>query len=240
MTLHSIWAILARWRRIIIPGVVIGLVGAAAAFFFTPYTYTLTNSYLLFSPVRDAEGAAGNPLLQLGNGVSLTADVLAVSLMDGETVRKYTDNAPDLTYTVSRDTAVTAPLILISVESPDLDTVRSTLGALETEVTGRLAALQTSAGAPRSRWITMTALTEDPKPQLGFALPIRNAIVAFLVLELLTLGSVALAERHRIRIRRAFEDDSVEVAQRQARPADRIQVARAMGDVPRGRGGAGR
>jgi len=64
--------------------------------------------------------------------------------------------------------------------------------------------------------------------------------VAFLVLELLTLGSVALAERHRIRIRRAFEDDSVEVAQRQARPADRIQVARAMGDVPRGRGGAGR
>ena len=238
MTLHSIWAILARWRRILIPGVAIGLIGAAAAFFFTPYTYTLSNSYLLFSPVRDAQGAAGNPLLQLGNGVSLTADVLAVSLMDGETVRKYTDNSPDLTYTVSRDTAVTAPLMLITVESPDLATVKSTLDALETEITGRLAALQTSAGAPRSRWITMTALTEDPKPQLGFGLPIRNAILAFLIIELLTLGSIALAERHRIRIRRAFEDEPAEAAQRQAHPAERVQVAKAMGNASGGRGGA--
>lgn len=237
MTLRSIWAILTRWRRIVIPGLAIALIGAGAAFFFTPYTYSLTNSYLLFSPVRDAEGAAGNPLLELGSGVSLTADVLSAALMDGETVRKYTDAAPDLTYTVTRDAGVNAPLMVITVEDRDLDTVRSTLSALGGEITSQLDALQASAGAPRSRWITMTVLTEDPKPVLGFENPIRNAILAFLALEIIALGIVILAERHRARIRSAFEDEPArETAGRQSLSGERMRIAGAISDM-RGRGG---
>ena len=85
----------------------------------------------------------------------------------------------------------------------------------------------------------MTVLTEDPKPVLGFADPIRNAILAFLVLELIALGIVILAERHRARIRSAFEDEPVrETAGRQSLSGERMRITGAISDMRGGRGGA--
>ncbi|GAB3041651.1 hypothetical protein GCM10027052_24320 [Parafrigoribacterium mesophilum] len=220
MTLHTIWGFLSRWRWVLIPGLVVSLLCAGAAFFFTPISYTVSSSYLFLSPVRDAEtGAAGNPLLQLGNGVSGTVDVLAVSVMNGETVRKYTAGHPNLEYTAGRDTSVAAPLMVVTVTDSQLSTAESTLGSLETELGQRLAKLQQQAGAPRSQWVTMKEITRDPEPELGFVEPVRNAVLAFLVAGLVLFGGIGLRERRRssrsLKERERAESSSEADAERQ-------------------------
>jgi hypothetical protein len=198
MTLHTIWSFLVRWRWTLIPGLVVSLLCAGAAFFFTPITYTVSSSYLFLSPVRDPEtGKAGNPLLQLGNGVSVTVDVLSVSVMNGATVRKYTNGHPNLEYTAARDTSVAAPLLVVTVKDSQLRTAEATLDSLQAELTERLEDLQQQAGAPRSQWVTMSEITRDPKPELGFVEPIRNAILAFLVVGMVLFGWIVLRDRRR-------------------------------------------
>jgi hypothetical protein len=200
MTLRNIWEFLVRWRLALIPGLVLALAGGGAAFYYTPYTYTVSASYLLLSPVKDATtGASGNPFLQLGNGVSVTVDVLSVSLMDGETVRKYTAHAPDLTYTAERVTSVAAPLLELSVQDTNLKVAKSTLDSLGALLGERLDALQQQAGAPEGQWVTLKNLTHDPKPVLGFSDPVRNGVLAFLAVALLILAFVGLADRRRTR-----------------------------------------
>jgi uncharacterized protein involved in exopolysaccharide biosynthesis len=198
MTLHTIWSFLLRWRWVLIPGLAVSLLCAGAAFFLTPITYTVSSSYLFLSPVRNAEtGTAGNPLLQLGNGVSVTVDVLSVAVMNGETVRKYTTGHPNLEYTAERDTSVSAPLMVVSVKDSDLSTAEATLNSLQTDLGQRLEKLQQQAGAPRSQWVTMKEITRDPQPELGFVEPVRNAVLAFLVAGILLLGSIVLRDRRR-------------------------------------------
>jgi hypothetical protein len=199
MTLRRFWEMLARWKWLVISGLVIALAAAAGAVFLTPPTQTVTSSYLFLSPVRNADGIAGNPFLQLGNGVAQAVDVLSLSLMDGETVRGYTEDAPDLTYVAARDTALSAPVLEISVEYTDPDIAFATLDSLGEMMTDRLETIQREAGAPRTQWITASQLTRDPEPELGFGDAIRNAVLAFGGVLFVVLSSAALLERRRLR-----------------------------------------
>ncbi|UAJ78973.1 hypothetical protein IT072_17425 [Leifsonia sp. ZF2019] len=197
MTLRSIWAIVVRWKWVLLPGLVVALGVGGFLFMKTPRTYTVESSYLFLSPVKDVKGVAGNPLLTLGNGVPLSVDVVAVSLMDGDTVRTFSEHHPDLKYTVSRDTSLAAPLMTISVEDSDLAYARSTLDALGKLVPSRLDALQQKAGAPQEQWVTTTNLTTDRKPTISYSTPIRNGLIGFAGVMLVVGIAVAIAERIR-------------------------------------------
>jgi uncharacterized protein involved in exopolysaccharide biosynthesis len=213
MTLRRFWEMIARWKWLVISGLVLATAAAAGAVYLTPPTQTVTSSYLFLSPVRNSDGIAGNPFLQLGNGVSQAVDVIALSLMDGETVRSYTENASDLKYVAARDAALTAPVLELSVEYTDPDVAFTTLDSLGETMVDRLEAIQQEAGAPRTQWISASPLTRDPEPELGFGDVIRNAVLAFSGVLLVTLSSVALLERRRLRKTAAVEP-----------PADRLAV----------------
>jgi len=213
MTLTSIWAVISRWRWIVIPGILLALAGGAAAFWYTPYTQTVEARYLFLSPVVDTKGVAGNPFLQLGNGVAQAVDILAVSLTDGETERKYTEDAPTLEYGATRDRAITAPLMVITVTYTDPEVAYDTLDSLGDDMTRRLVVLQQDAGAPRSQWVTITPISRDPEPELGFEDPIRNAVIAFGGVMVSLLAIVALADR-----RRSTRDGLVPMARRDRTP----------------------
>jgi len=201
MTLSNLWLFVLRWRWTLIPGLILALGGGAAAFLYTPPTYSLSASYLFLSPVRIGDDAPGNPFLQLGSGVSLAVDVVAVSLTDGDTVKKYTADAPDLTYTAVRDRAGAAPVMIVTVMDTDLAAVRSTLTSLGKDLMTDLDSLQQSAGAPQTQWVTATALTQDREPTVGYGTPVRNGILAFLAVALLVLCTAASIERFRLRSR---------------------------------------
>ena len=199
MTLRSIWRVITAWKWIAIIGTVLALAGGTATFLVTPPTQTVTSSYLFLSPVKDTKGVAGNPFLQLGNGVPQIVDVLAISLSDGDTVRKYTDDDPDLTYTASRNLGVSAPLLVISVESTNLAQSDSTLDALGEDLAKRLSELQTEADARASQWITMTRLTRDPEPEIGYADPLRNGVLVLFGVGSLTAAIIVICERRRLK-----------------------------------------
>jgi hypothetical protein len=225
MTLRTIWAVIARWRWILIPGLLLALGGGAALFLQTPRTYTVQASYLFLSPVKDTKGIASNPFLQLGNGVSQAVDVLAVSLVDGETVRTFTKTAPKLTYTAARDLSVAAPLMVITVEDVKLQTASSTLASLGGILDQRLDALQKNAGAPQGQWITMTKLTSDPKPKIGYSDGIRNGVLGFVGALLFVFIVIGIAER--IHVKRAATR-----ARREAEAAAAAAAAAESGEEP--------
>jgi hypothetical protein len=195
MTLRKLWLMLRRWRWIVIPGLVLAEVAGVWAGYVSPVSYRVQSSYLFLSPVTGADGSAGNPFLQLGNGVSTTVDILAVSLSDVITTESYTQDAPDLTYTAVRDTSLSAPILVITVEDVSVDNAYETLDALGADLSERLDALQERAGAPQGQWVTATQLTRDPKAEVGLAIPIRNGVAAGLGVILLTLLVMAIAER---------------------------------------------
>jgi hypothetical protein len=162
----------------------------------------VTSSYLLLSPVKDAAtGVAGNPLLELGNGVAATADVLSVSLTDGRTVSSYTEHEPHLTYTVTRDQSLAAPVVVISVSDISLQVAEATLDSLGSQLSERLVTLQQQADAPSAQWVTVRDLTHDPKPDLGFSTAVRNAVLVFLGVIVILLVCLAVADRSRARRR---------------------------------------
>lgn len=197
MTLRSIWAVVVRWKWVLLPGLIVALGVGGFLFMKTPRTYTVESSYLFLSPVKDVKGVPGNPLLNLGNGVPLSVDVVAVSLMDGDTVRSFSEHHPDLKYTVTRDTSLAAPLMTISVEDSNLAYARSTLTALGKLVPSRLDSLQQKAGAPQEQWVTTTNLTTDIKPTVSYSTPIRNGLIGFLGVMLIVGIAVSIAERIR-------------------------------------------
>lgn len=198
MTLRTIWRVIARWKWIVIPGLVLALGAGTAMFLRTPKTYTVEASYLFLSPVADTKGVASNPFLQLGNGVSQAVDVLAVSLTDGQTVRSFTKNEPKLEYTAARDASVGAPLMVISVQDVNQKAAAATLASLGTILAERLNSMQAKAGAPQTQWITMTKLTDDPKPKVGYSDGIRNGVLGLAAVLLVTFIAVAIAERIRV------------------------------------------
>ena len=199
MSLRIIWSTIARWRWIMIPFLLLAIGGGAFVFVNSPRTFTVDSSFLFLSPVKDIEGIAGNPFLQPGSGVPQTVDVLAVSLADEATVRQLTKSAPDLKYTATRNLAVGAPLMHLTVEYTELATARKTLDALGGLLLDRLSELQSNAAAPASQWITMTKLTDNQKPTLGYSDPIRNGVLVLFGLIGLGLLTVAIAEKDRFR-----------------------------------------
>lgn len=234
MTLRSIWRVIARWKWIVIPGLVVALCAGAALFLRTPKTYTVEASYLFLSPVKDTKGVASNPFLQLGGGVDQAVDVLSVSLVDGQTVRSFTKHEPQLQYTAARDQTVAAPLMLISVQDVDRKAAASTLASLGTILGTRLNAMQQQAGAPPGQWITMTKLTDDPKPKIGYSDGIRNGVLGFAAVLLLAFIAVAVAER--IRVHRAAARERAEaegdVTRHRRRRARRTPQSEPVEDGP--------
>lgn len=202
MTLTSIWAVISRWRWVVIPGLVIALGAGVAAFAYTPFTYTVESRHLFLSPVTDVKGVAGNPFLQFGNGLTQTVDVIAVSLTDGETQLKYTADAPELKYGAIRDLSVSAPLLVITVEYTDPVFAYRTLDSLGDEMSQRLVKLQRDANAPKAQWVSITPISRDPEPELGFGDPVRNGVIALGGVLVLLFAVVALADRRRSNRRR--------------------------------------
>lgn len=212
MTLGKIWMVLSRWRWVLIPGIVLALGGSYALFSVTLPSQTVSSSYLFLSPVKDVKGVAGNPFLQLGSGVSQVVDVLSVSLSDDTTSRPLIKGHPKLKYTAGRDTSVGAPLMVISVEDTSSSNAKRTLATLGDLLQARLSTLQENAAAPRSQWITITQLTDEVKPKVGYDIPIRNGVLVFIGAIIFLLVAILISERIRLRWRARKERRSIRIS----------------------------
>jgi hypothetical protein len=186
--------LIARWKWVLLPGLVVALAVGATLFVTGAPKYTRNESYLLLSPVQTEAGPT-NPLLNLGNGVTMTASVLAAKVTDAQTVRTLTARQPGLQYTVAMDPSIGAPLLQVSATDTDRAVVDATLKALDTRLSAELDRLQRDTGAPVQSWVTIRKLTADPEATVSHGTPLRNAIGGVLGCGLLALVLVALLER---------------------------------------------
>lgn len=206
MTVTEFFRICWRWAWVLVPGVVISLGVGALAFTQSQAEYTRSVSYLMLSPVQ-TEAGPSNPLLQLGNGVSMAASVLAARVTDGDTARALTQDSPDLTYTVGLDTAVQAPLLVVSATDADRGAVDAALDSLGQELVSQLDELQSGSGAPQSTWVTIEKLTEDPEFTVSRVDQWRNGVMVAVADLALFVGLMILLERRRRRtVERAAAD----------------------------------
>ncbi|MGY1733768.1 hypothetical protein ACI798_19850 [Geodermatophilus sp. SYSU D01045] len=201
MSIGEFFRMVVRWKWVIVPGLLLALGAGAFVYQRGEPDYTRTASYLLLTPVQTESGES-NPLLFLGNGVTITASVLAAKVSDSETVEQLTAAEPGVTYTAVLDAAVGAPVVQTSVTGPDAQAVDRVLAALGDELGAELEALQRESEAPENTWVTLHSFTQDPQAVPSSAGPLRNAIAATGAAVLLLFLVVGVLERRR-RLREA-------------------------------------
>jgi hypothetical protein len=198
MTLRDFFQMMLRWWKVAACALLLALVAGAAAFVATPSTYSLTGSYLLLSPAIDNEGRKGNPYLELGNGVALATDILQVALTDGETLNGILASRPEMKVTIERNNAVAAAVLVVTVQDTELRTPGIALDRIADEARTHLQEIQSRAGAPQRSWVTINELTKDPKPDIGYTEPVRNAVLAGGGVGALAVLLIAIMERRRL------------------------------------------
>lgn len=199
MSFRDVVRVLARWRWVLAPAVVLALVVAGGSYAAAPREYTQTESYLLLYPLEGVNGP-GNPFLNLGNGVAMAASVLATKVTAPEAAARLTSGTPGLTYTVAADPNSTAPILVVTVTDRDSASVSTGLNRVGDELVSQLAGLQRATGAPEVSWVTISRLTRDP-----LATPSRKAgvskgaaaLAGILVLALLVVTGLEWRERRR-------------------------------------------
>jgi len=206
VSLGEFFRMVARWKWVIIPGVLMSVLAGAALFVLSPPTYTRTASYLLLAPVQTQQGPI-NPFLHLDNGIQLAAQVLTAKVGDQETGQALTADAPGLEYTVALNPELSAPLIEVHVTDVDAGAVDRTLQALGDELVLELRLLQQDSQSPPDTWITIQRLTQDPAPTVSYAPSLRKGVGVSLASAALAIGLVALLER-RYRRRTVHEQGS--------------------------------
>lgn len=202
MTFRAVMRMLWDWRFVALPALVLSVVCGLWVYGNTAPRYSLSGSNLLLAPSHAEAGELANPYLRLGNGVSLAADVVAISLTDNNTVESYTLEHPDLEYTVARPAQVNVPLLVFTVSDTDSAAAARTLDGLVRDAGARLENLQRDAGAPENTWVGFTELTRDTVAQADYGVPLRNALVAGVGTTLLAVLLVAVLEGRRRRLSR--------------------------------------
>jgi hypothetical protein len=202
VSFRDVLRVLRRWRWVVVPVLLVAIGAAGAVYTVTPREYGQTESYLLLYPVQSAEGA-GNPLLQLGNGVGLAASVLATKVSAPDTAARLTSGTPGLTYTVAPDATTTAPILVVTADGGSRAAVAGALDRVGEELVDQLSQLQASTGAPKASWVTISRLTRDPSAAPSHKAGVRDAVAALagiaLVGLLVVTGLESGARRRRSR-----------------------------------------
>ena len=150
MNIRDVLGVLRRRWWLIVPAVVVALVAGGVGYVRTAPQYTQSESYLLLYPVM-TEGGPGNPFLQLGNGVSMAASVLATKVSASQAAGSLTADHPGLTFSVALDVSTGAPIVAVSAEDEDPKVLTATLDKLGEALVAQLADLQKASGAPEER-----------------------------------------------------------------------------------------
>jgi hypothetical protein len=210
--LRVFWsALLRRWYLLL---VVIACAGYGAYSVFTHVgpTYKAEGASLIFPPMATVQRAAatttlGNPYLEL-NGVSQARDIVIRSLTAKSTQERLAAEYPNATFEATPDFTNSAPIIQITVESPQAAESVAAMRAMLALVPPTLVQLQEGLGLSDGEKITARQLLADQEATPVHKSQIRAGVLAgagILCIGLLMIGLVdgMLTHRRRIRARRA-------------------------------------
>ncbi|WP_169583081.1 MULTISPECIES: hypothetical protein [Microbacterium] len=200
-----------RWY-IVIPGLIVAVATAIAAWFVVEPGYERTATQLLLPGARSVP-EDGNPFLFLG-GLTNAADVLVRAVGSENVLNEIEEQYPGVEIEVTRDGSTAGPVILITVTAPTDDGAAAVIDTLVTRTSDVLEELQTEEGITAANQMTVIPVTVDATsvPQQRdryLAVALAGIGVAVLVVLLASLvDGLALQRRRRGTSSAAAEDEA--------------------------------
>ena len=170
------WKSAIRARSAVLAGgFLVTVVMCAVATQLVPPRYELTASVLLL-PTTQAAGVTSNPYLSLG-GLQATADVVARTLTDQDTVRAVERQVGTDTYTVARDVTTAGPVLLITSDGASPQAAARLLNAVLEVVPRNVTTLQEAAGVPAAARFRASVISRDNQPKRLVKAVVRAVLV---------------------------------------------------------------
>jgi hypothetical protein len=162
VVLLSDWRVLKRRWYVVCVGLVITLALGWAVSLAVPAKYEATANVLMLPP-RTADGTVKNPYLDLG-GMEGIADVLVKSMSDLSTGIAIQQAGAQGTFSMLRDTASAAPVLLVTVDGPSSDETVAVEKTILDLIPKKLESIQKASGAEPKTFVTSTVITQDTAP----------------------------------------------------------------------------
>ena len=171
-----------RWYLGVVVLVLTGASGVVVASLVQP-TYTIDADVVLVPP-RSVEDPNANRFLLMG-GLSQAVDVLVRSLDSERIHQEVADQFPTATYAVAADATTSAPILVVTAESPSSTESEAVLETVVDQVPGSLDSMQERLGIQESAKITSLVVARDDEPIANQTPRVRSVVtVALLVLVL--------------------------------------------------------
>jgi hypothetical protein len=193
-----------RLPLVLVAGLLAALTGLGA-WLVVPPTQQSTAA-VLFVPSVKQPGVQGptNPLLSLGNSVSIVASVVQIAVSDDHTMSMLADAGHTAEYEVVPDLGENAgPVLLITVEDVSFSQAQGTRDALVAEIRKNLTLLQDERHVPEDLRVSAVVLTASSegkpihKPQIQAALlSVAGTMVALLLIILQLERRAERGRRH--------------------------------------------
>ena len=182
--------VIRRWYLLVV-GLVVTCLFAAAATVLVPPTYTAQSTVLLLPPSGDS---GDNPYLGLG-GVSSVPDVLAREMTSTSAESAFLAAGMAGTYTVNNDDTTSAPVILISAAAASKAAALRSIGYLTARAAPTLTLLQSESRVPGAARISTRVLNSDHRATAVTKSTLRAQIVGVLLGLVLTALLVLVGDR---------------------------------------------
>lgn len=179
MLARSLEMLLRRLPFVIAAGAVAAIAGLATWFMVPPIQQS--TAAVLFVPSVKQPGVEGptNPLLSLGNSVSILASVVQIAVSDDRTMTLLAEAGHTGKYEVLPDLGENAgPVLLVTVEDPSFAQAQGTRDALVEQVRKTLTGLQTERKVPEDLRVTAIVLTSSPETKPIHKTQIQAAVMA--------------------------------------------------------------
>lgn len=188
-----------RWY-IVIPGLLVAVAVAIAAWQLIKPTYERTGTQLLL-PGTASIPEAGNPYLYLG-GLSQAADVLVTAMSSENELGPILEDHPGAEIVVSRDPMTSGPQVLTTVTARSDAEAGEILAAVMVTTEDALDGLQDVDGITAGNRIGIKTITQDTQSTLGQKNRMLGVAAAGLGVVVVTLVTAALIDGMSTRRRR--------------------------------------
>lgn len=158
-----------------------------------PLRYRVTADVLLLPPAPSDAPRGFNPYLSL-EGLSAPVDVLASAMSDEQSQAAIKRLGGQADYTVQRDYATSAPIMVVTAEANLTAEASKTLDLIIDQIPGRLASIQDAARIPTASQISSSIVTRDVRGETVRNPQIRALLAAVVVGLGLTLLLTALVD----------------------------------------------
>jgi hypothetical protein len=193
---------------------------AVASALAVPARYSATAKLVLIGPNVSATGQASNPFLDFSSGLSITADVLALSSETSQTADSVVASGGTSSYQTVSSGGSSEPILAITSEAPTKAQAIWTAKLLIVSIQADLAARQTAASVPANLRVTMVSVSAPDQASRQLKTTAELAIAVLVGGLVVSIGIVVLLDRRRLRAPKAasvqardgsvIEDDATE------------------------------